>query len=134
MVREAEERQLVKESCGAREEREMGATGPVVEGAEIRWGLRGDEPVISELLRPNGMPRRVASGERFVVAEKGEKVLVPVGRGGYLALAGYRRRGNGWRMEVSKPNAERSPMLRRWRATLALLGVSAMPLFLAFKG
>ncbi|MGH3145267.1 MAG: hypothetical protein ACRDTR_05645, partial [Rubrobacter sp.] len=45
----------------------------------IRWGLAGDEPRIVELLDLNGMPRRAACEEQFVVAEEDGEVLAAMG-------------------------------------------------------
>ena len=50
----------------------------VVSGSEevrVRWGLAEDEPAVADLLQLNGMPRWVAFEERFIVAERGGKVL-----------------------------------------------------------
>jgi N-acetylglutamate synthase-like GNAT family acetyltransferase len=38
------------------------------ERIEVRWGLQVDEAWIAELLELNGMPRRVAAEEQFIVA------------------------------------------------------------------
>ena len=45
---------------------------------EVRWGLPEDEAKVAELLELNGMPRWVAFGERFVVAERGGAVVAAV--------------------------------------------------------
>lgn len=45
---------------------------------EIRWGLEEDETRIGEILDLNGMPRRVASEEQFIVAEEHGEVLAAV--------------------------------------------------------
>lgn len=45
------------------------------EAIEARWGLREDEEAITELLELNGMSRALAFEERFLVAERSEKVL-----------------------------------------------------------
>jgi acetyltransferase (GNAT) family protein len=42
---------------------------------EIRWGLAEDEPRIAELLELNGMPRRAAFEECYIVAEEDGEVL-----------------------------------------------------------
>jgi hypothetical protein len=45
------------------------------EEIEVRWGLEEDETRIAELMELNGMSRAMAFEERFIVAEKGGKVL-----------------------------------------------------------
>lgn len=45
---------------------------------EVRWGTPEDEERIGELLELNGAPRGVATGEGFVVAERGGEVLAAV--------------------------------------------------------
>ena len=45
------------------------------EEVRVRWGLAEDEPAVADLLQLNGMPRWVAFEERFIVAERGGKVL-----------------------------------------------------------
>lgn len=45
------------------------------EKIEVRWGLEEDEIRIAELMELNGMHRAMAFEERFIVAEKGGKVL-----------------------------------------------------------
>jgi len=42
---------------------------------EVRWGLEEDEEGIAELMDLNGMRRALAFEERFLVAERGDKVL-----------------------------------------------------------
>lgn len=37
---------------------------------KIRWGLPGDKAQIAELLEMNGFPRRIATEEKFMVAER----------------------------------------------------------------
>jgi hypothetical protein len=51
------------------------ASEPVKRRIEIRWGSPEDEPRIVELLELNGMPRRAAFEEQFVVAEEDGEVL-----------------------------------------------------------
>ena len=45
------------------------------EKIEVRWGLHEDEARIATLLELNGMRRALAFEERFIVAEKGRKIL-----------------------------------------------------------
>jgi N-acetylglutamate synthase-like GNAT family acetyltransferase len=45
------------------------------ERIEVRWALREDEAQIAELLELNGMPQRVATEERFMVAERNGRVV-----------------------------------------------------------
>jgi hypothetical protein len=45
------------------------------EKVRVRWGLAEDEPAVADLLQLNGMPQWVAFEERFIVAERGGKVL-----------------------------------------------------------
>ncbi len=47
-------------------------------GIEVRWGVEEDEAVVGDLLELNGMSRRAAFEERFIVAERGGKVLAAV--------------------------------------------------------
>jgi hypothetical protein len=51
------------------------AREPVMRNIEIRWGLAEDEPGIVKLLELNGIPRRAAAEEQFVVAEEDGEVL-----------------------------------------------------------
>ena len=46
------------------------ASEPVKRNIEIRWSLPEHVPRIAELLELNGMPRRKAFEDRFIVAEK----------------------------------------------------------------
>src|SRR5918997_7212600 len=77
LIREAQERALAREARKVRdafaptEERPAG----VPAGIEVRWGLAEDEPVVADLLQLNGMPRWVAFEERFIVAEKGGRIV-----------------------------------------------------------
>ena len=48
------------------------------EDIEVRWGTPEDGGRIGELLGLNGAPRGVATGEGFVVAERGVEVLAAV--------------------------------------------------------
>jgi hypothetical protein len=75
LLREAQRRQLGRE---AREGRPVSARPKKVGAVKVRWGLAGDEPRIAELLELNGMPRWVASEERFVVAERDGAVMAAV--------------------------------------------------------
>jgi len=77
LIREAQERALAREARKVRD-----AFAPVEErvarvpaGIEVRWGLAEDEHAVADLLQLNGMPRWVAFEERFIVAEKGGKIL-----------------------------------------------------------
>src|ERR687894_2734379 len=76
LIREAQERALAREARKVRE-----AFAPVEErpgvpaGMTVRWGLAEDESAVADLLQLNGMPRWVAFEERFIVAERGGKVL-----------------------------------------------------------
>jgi N-acetylglutamate synthase-like GNAT family acetyltransferase len=45
------------------------------ERIEVRWGLPEDEACIAKLLELNGMPRRVAAEEQFIVAERDGRVV-----------------------------------------------------------
>jgi N-acetylglutamate synthase-like GNAT family acetyltransferase len=45
------------------------------ERIEVRWALREDEAQIAKLLELNGMPQRVATEERFMVAERNGRVV-----------------------------------------------------------
>lgn len=47
-------------------------------GIEVRWGREGDEAAVGDLLELNGMSRRGAFEERFIVAERGGKVLAAI--------------------------------------------------------
>ena len=53
-------------------ERENAASA---EGIGVRWGLREDEEGIAQLMELNGTLRAMAFEERFIVAERGGKVL-----------------------------------------------------------
>ena len=58
------------------------------------------------------------------------EVLAPVGRAEYLAEAGYRRRGRGWRLDATRPVEVCGKIpARGWRRIVALLGVVATPFF-----
>lgn len=178
-------RMSYRAGSGARGERRRGLVeevrGAAVEGVEVRWGLREDEPGISELLELNGIPRWVAFEERFVVAQRHGRILAamrygtaskrlvlgmvvadpwagerelavalyvgagalaremgarevsaPVGRAEYLAEAGYRRRGRGWRLDATRLDASDGGLpASGWRRVFRLLGVAATPFFRA---
>ena len=83
LVREADRRRLARRLGRAR--RSSTATSPgartdgqVSRDIEIRWGLEEDETRIGEILDLNGMPRRVALEEQFIVAEEHGEVLAAV--------------------------------------------------------
>jgi hypothetical protein len=57
------------------EDPKMHETGKPHGGIEVRWGLREDEAWIAELLELNGMPRRVAAEQQFIVAERNGRVV-----------------------------------------------------------
>lgn len=69
LLREAKELRL------ARQVRAHRAEGRGITGIGVRWGLAEDEPAVADLLQLNGMPRWVAFEERFIVAEKGGRLL-----------------------------------------------------------
>jgi hypothetical protein len=75
LLREAEERRTAR--ALRRFRRGKGDDeGPVEpEGVKVRWGLVGDKPAVADLLELNGMPRWISVEERFVVAERGGKIL-----------------------------------------------------------
>lgn len=75
LLREAQRRQLRRE---ARKGGRASTYPKKVAAVKVRWGLAGDEPRIAELLELNGMPRWVASEERFVVAEREGAVVAAV--------------------------------------------------------
>jgi hypothetical protein len=76
-LREAEERRLAQALRAGlfrgRDELRDAVSGS--EEVRVRWGLAEDEPAVADLLQLNGMPRWVAFEERFIVAERGGKVL-----------------------------------------------------------
>jgi hypothetical protein len=49
--------------------------GSANDGVQVRWGLSEDEEKVSVLLELNGMSRRMAFEEQFIVAEKEGRVL-----------------------------------------------------------
>lgn len=60
------------------------------------------------------------------------EVLAPVGEAEYLAEAGYRRRGRGWRLDATRPVEGRGELpAGGWRRVVALLGAVATPFFRA---
>ena len=77
LLREAGERRLARTlrvgPFGGRDELRNAVSGS--EEVRVRWGLAEDEPAVADLLQLNGMPRWVAFEERFIVAERGGKVL-----------------------------------------------------------
>ncbi len=80
LVRDVERRRLVRELREARGSRaEECSGGGYAEmrdgGIEVRWGLLEDEPKVAGLLELNGMPRWIASEERYIVAEKDGEIL-----------------------------------------------------------
>src|SRR5918997_2442590 len=77
LIREAQERALAREARKVRAAFAPTEGGPagVPAGIEVRWGLAEDEPVVADLLQLNGMPRWVAFEERFIVAEKGGRIV-----------------------------------------------------------
>ncbi|QIN82392.1 hypothetical protein GBA63_06805 [Rubrobacter tropicus] len=71
-------RELIEEAEGMRLARIAGAAGAekrVGTGIGVRWGMAADEEAVADLLQLNGMPRWVAFEERFIVAEKDERLL-----------------------------------------------------------
>src|SRR4028119_2218284 len=103
LIREAQERALAREArkvrdafaaaeerpagggegAGARGARRVGDAFAAAEerpagvplGMEVRWGLAEDEPAVADLLELNGMPRWIAFEERFIVAQKNERLV-----------------------------------------------------------
>lgn len=73
LVREAQTRALAREARRVGEA--FAATEGKPAGLAVRWGLAEDEPAVADLLQLNGMPRWVAFEERFIVAEKGGKLV-----------------------------------------------------------
>jgi hypothetical protein len=77
LLREAGERRLARTlrvgPFGGRDELRDAVSGS--EEVRVRWGLAEDESAVADLLQLNGMPRWVAFEERFIVAERGGKVL-----------------------------------------------------------
>ncbi len=70
--------ELLREADGRRLAREVArsAAGEVKErGTEVRWGLAEDEAAVADLLQLNGMPRWVAFEERFIVVERGGRLV-----------------------------------------------------------
>lgn len=62
----------------------------LVDGSQVRRGLRDDQPRIAELLELNGLSRWIAFEETFLVAERGGRVLAALryGTGGNRLLLG----------------------------------------------
>jgi hypothetical protein len=77
LLRETERRMTRKLSEARKAHTE--ASEPVKRDIEIRWGFSEDEPRIVELLELNGMPRRAALEEQFVVAEEDGEDLAALG-------------------------------------------------------
>ena len=77
LIREAQEAALAREARKVRAAFAAAERGPagVPAGTKVRWGLADDEPEIADLLQLNGMPRWVAFEERFIVAERGGKLV-----------------------------------------------------------
>ena len=83
LLGEAEERRLarlVREGDGREDAAMKDAAGmadvpPGKVGIGVRWGREVDDDKVADLLQLNGMPRWVAFEERFLVAERGGKVL-----------------------------------------------------------
>ena len=77
LLREAGERRLARTlrvgPFGGRDELRDAVSGS--EEVRVRWGLAEDESAVADLLQLNGMPQWVAFEERFIVAERGGKVL-----------------------------------------------------------
>ena len=70
LMREAEVARM------AREARALGTGKPKRDGTtRVRWGLAEDEAEVADLLQLNGMPRWVAFEERFVVAQRGGRLV-----------------------------------------------------------
>jgi hypothetical protein len=77
LLREAEARRIAGTLRKARrsvKEDRRSATREL-EGLKVGWGLAEEEPAVADLLELNGIPRWVAFEERFIVAQKGGKVL-----------------------------------------------------------
>jgi hypothetical protein len=79
LLREADRRRLARRLREARKARTEDLfaeeTSEPVRNIEVRWGLAEDEPRIAELLELNGMLRRAAFEERFIVAEEDGEIL-----------------------------------------------------------
>ena len=73
LIREAQERALAREARKARKAFAAVEERPI--GYGVRWGTVRDEPAIAEVLELNGVPRWVAFEERFIVAEKGGRIV-----------------------------------------------------------
>jgi hypothetical protein len=73
LIREAQARALAREARKVRQAFAAIEERPV--GVEVRWGLAEDEDAVADLLQLNGMPRWVAFEERFIVAEKGGRIV-----------------------------------------------------------
>ena len=75
LLREAEERRVVRSLRGFRRGAKRRGTPVDQEGVDVRWGLAEDEPAVADLLELNGVPRWVSFEERFIVVQKDCKVL-----------------------------------------------------------
>ena len=73
LIREAQERALAREARKVRQA--FAAVEERPAGLEVRWGLAEDEDRIADLFQLNGMPRWVAFEERFIVAERGGRIV-----------------------------------------------------------
>jgi len=79
LVWEADRRRLGRARRSHTASPQDAKAGELVErNVEIRWGLAEDEPGILKLLDLNGMPRRAASKEQYVVAEEDGQLLAAV--------------------------------------------------------
>ena len=61
------------------------------------------------------------------------EIVVPEAGGGYPGEAGYRRRGGGWKLDLSRTVERREELpARGWRRVLSMLGIGTTPFFRAF--
>src|SRR4028119_1464606 len=77
LIREAQEGAVAREARRGGEAVAAAGERPagVPLGMEVRWGLAEDEPAVADLLELNGMPRWIAFEERFIVAQKNERLV-----------------------------------------------------------
>jgi hypothetical protein len=77
LLREADRHRLARKLHEARTEELFAeeASETMKRNIEVRWALAADEPRIAELLELNGMLRRAAFEELFIVAEEDGEVL-----------------------------------------------------------
>lgn len=75
LLREAEERRVVRSLRRSRRGAKRRGTLVDQEGVDVRWGLAEDESAVADLLDLNGVPRWVSFEERFIIVQKGRKVL-----------------------------------------------------------